>query len=155
MLDWTQRLELTLNYGSVDAALKAKAQRGAMKAKNAILNLCCPHCKIAYAEFEGCMALQCQSCQHFFAGYCHQPIPSSRGTHEHVRQCLINETNNGSYFASNEEIARAQSRFLRQLKKDLQNAIVIELAQDLNDVGIQPDALFEIGNLIDDYDNFE
>ena len=70
----------------------------------------------------------------------------------------MNETRNGSYFASAEEIERAQrlyrtrnlKKFLRQFKKDLQNAIVIELEVDLQDVGIQADALFEVGNIQDE-----
>jgi predicted TIM-barrel fold metal-dependent hydrolase len=71
----------------------------------------------------------------------------------------MNETNNGSYYATDEEVKRAQCRYKtreikkflqKQGKKELQNAIVIELAKDLHDVGIQPDALFELGNLHDD-----
>jgi hypothetical protein len=151
--------ELMSNYGNADAFLKERAQEQALKAKNTIMNLCCPHCKIAYADFTGCMALQCQTCNGYFCGYCHQASTTGRGTHEHVRQCLMNETNNGSYYATAEEVKRAQRRFKtreikkflqKQGKKNLQNAIVIELAKDLHDVGIQPDALFELGNLHDD-----
>ena len=70
----------------------------------------------------------------------------------------MNETQNGSYYATAEEIERAQrlyrtrkiKKFLRHFKKDLQNAIVIELGSDLQDVGIQPNALFEVGNIQDE-----
>jgi hypothetical protein len=141
--------ELMSSYGNANAFLKERAQEQALKAKNTIMNLCCPHCKIAYADFAGCMALQCQTCKGHFCRYCHQASATGRGTHEHVRQCLMNETNNGSYYATEEEVKRAQRRYKtreikkflqKQGKKDLQNAIVIELAQDLHDVGVQPDA---------------
>jgi hypothetical protein len=151
--------ELMSNYGNANSLLKARAQEQALKAKNTIMNLCCPHCKIVYADFTGCMALQCQMCKGSFCGYCRHASTTGRGTHKHVRQCLMNETNNGSYYATDEEVKRGQRRyktreikiFLQtQGKKEVQNAIVIELAKDLHDVGIQPDALFELGNLHDD-----
>jgi len=150
---------------NTDACLKASAQKEALKAKNTIMNLCCPHCGIAYAEFAGCMALQCGTCKGHFCGYCHQPSTTGSGTHDHVRQCLMNETNNGSYYATPDEIQRAQRRyrtrtikkFLRNFKKDLQNAIVIELTQDLRDVGIQPESLLEVEGFhqkVDDIQEF-
>jgi hypothetical protein len=150
------------DHGNANSLLKTRAQEQALKAKNTIMNLCCPHCKIAYADFTGCMALQCQTCKGYFCGYCHPASTTGRGTHEFVRQCLMNETNNGSYYATDEEVERAQRRYKtreikkflqKQGKKELQNAIVIELAKDLHDVGIQPDALFELGNLHDDIVN--
>jgi hypothetical protein len=70
----------------------------------------------------------------------------------------MNDTSNGSYYATDEQIKDAQRRhrtralkkFLGRFKKDKQNAIVIELAQDLDDHGIDPAALFEFGNLQDE-----
>ena len=70
----------------------------------------------------------------------------------------MNETSSGSFYASSDEIARAQRRYrtrklknnLKKYKKELRNAIVIELGPDLHGVGIQPDALFEVGNLHSD-----
>ena len=68
----------------------------------------------------------------------------------------MNETDDGSYYANTEQIQDAQKRyrtreiksFLRQYKKNLQNAIVIELKKDLKDLGIKQEALFELGNLM-------
>jgi uncharacterized protein YnzC (UPF0291/DUF896 family) len=101
------------------------------------------------------MALKCQACTENFCGYCHQKTATGQGAHEHVRTCLMNDTRNGSYYATAEEIEKAQRRYrtreikkyLQQLKKDVQNATVIELAGDLKDVGIEQEALFEFGNL--------
>ena len=70
----------------------------------------------------------------------------------------MNITRNGSYYASQYEIKEAQKRyrikkmkqFLRGgegFKKDVQNAIILELTKDLNDLGIDPKALFDVGNL--------
>ena len=38
-------------------------------------------------------------------------------------------------------------KLLNPLKKELKNAIVIELAKDLNDLAIDPAALLDLGNL--------
>jgi len=155
--------ELLSQYDNADDIVKLRAQQEALKVKNTIMNLSCPHCGIAYSEFTGCMALQCATCKGNFCGYCHSKTTTSRGAHDHVRECLMNETNNGSYYATSEEIEKAQKRYrtreikkvLRNHKKDLQNAIVIELGPDLKDIGIEPDALFEVGTLHDQvYDDF-
>ena len=79
-----------------------------------------------------------------------------RGAHLHVRQCLMNETTTGTYFATPGQIEIAQrkyrtreiKKFLRQHKKNLQNAVIIELKKDLKDLGIKQEALFELGMLI-------
>ncbi len=74
-----------------------------------------------------------------------------------MRECDANLTRNGSYYADPSEIKEAQrrfrikklKRFLRsqKFKKPLQNAIIIELAQDLDDLQVDPAALFDFGNL--------
>ena len=149
--------ELLSNYGSAEDMFKERAKLNAAKARNEALNLKCPHCQTVYAEFTGCMALCCATCKGSFCGYCHKPTASSRGAHEHVRECLMNETRNGSYYATEEEIINAQRRyrtrqikqFLRSYKKNEQNAIIIELNDDLRDLEIDSEALFEFGNLQD------
>ena len=103
------------------------------------------------------MALKCSSCNGNFCGFCHKPCTSSRGTHDHVRECDANLTSNGSYYATATQIKEAQrryrvkmlKRFLRsqEYKKQLQNAIIIELADDLNELAVDPAALFDFGNL--------
>lgn len=147
--------ELVSNYGNADELLKASAQKHAQTIRNTILNLACPHCTIAYAEFTGCMALECASCGGNFCAYCHAKFDTARGSHEHVRQCLMNETTTGSYYANAIEIQRAQRRYrtrelkknIQRHKKELQNAIVTELTKDLNDLGIDPAGLYVVGNL--------
>ncbi|CAB9528797.1 expressed unknown protein [Seminavis robusta] len=143
-------------YESTDARVKMKAELVAKRARNEALNLKCPHCKAVYAEFDGCMALKCAICHGNFCGYCHHPVSTSQGAHEHVRDCNDNESSNGSYFASKDEIKRGQRKyrtkqlrkFLRQHKKEIQNATIIELQKDLADLDIDPAALFEFGNLM-------
>lgn len=147
--------------GDISELVKEKGKAGAAEARNQALNLSCPHegCKAVYGDFEGCMALQCGSCEKFFCGFCHKPASSSKGCHEHVRECDMNLTRNASYYADQAIIKEAQKRyrikklkqFLRsdsnKFKKDVQNAIIIELKRDLEDLGIDPKALFDVGNL--------
>jgi len=156
-----QRLEARIKefmdrYEFADERVKVQAVMIAQRARNEALNLKCPHCQTVYAEFTGCMALMCESCKQSFCAYCHKACSDSRGTHEHVRVCDMNETDNGSYYASTEQIKRGQKKFrikqlkkfLREHKKEIQNATIIELQQDLDDLGIDPAALFEFGNLL-------
>ena len=68
----------------------------------------------------------------------------------------MNQTINGSYYADANQVKEAQrryrvkrlKRFLRDgYKKDVQNAIILALSDDLLDLGIDPKALFEVGNM--------
>ncbi|KAL7533872.1 hypothetical protein ACHAXR_005501 [Thalassiosira sp. AJA248-18] len=149
--------EFMSEYGSLGGMVKIEAKRLAKQAQDDILNLKCPHvgCRAPYAEFAGCMAIQCGSCKKHFCGYCHQGTDTGSGAHDHVRQCLVNETNNGSYYATPEQIKVAQrkhrtrelKKFLQPLKKDVQNATILELEVDLQYHNIEKAALFEFGNL--------
>jgi hypothetical protein len=138
--------EALTSCGRAHAMLKVKAQREALKVKNTIMKLCCPHCLIAFAEFTGCVALEWQTCLKSFCAFCHFKAATSLAAHDHVREYHASEISHGTYYASPEEIARAQRLCrtreiqicLRQHKKTLQNAIVIELVPDLNDIGIRP-----------------
>ena len=95
-----------------------QAERFARDARNEALNLHCPHCKQVYSEFTGCMALQCESCKKDFCGYCHKGMQSSKGCHDHVRECDANLTRDGSYYATPDQIREAQRRFrVKMLKK--------------------------------------
>ena len=146
--------EIIADYGEgSNPKLEIEAKRRAEEARNGKLNLACPHCNVVYFDFDGCMALVCESCKGNFCAYCHQGCADGRGSHQHVRECMMNETERGTYYATPEQLKRAQRRyrirelkkFLRQFKQDVQNATVIELTRDLKDLGIDPAALFQVG----------
>ena len=78
----------------------------------------------------------------------------SRSCHEHVRECDLNPTPNGSYYADADQIRAAQKRHrIKEMKKFLrtghnkaeQNAAVLELQQDLQDLKIDPALLLNLG----------
>ena len=152
-----QELVERFDRGDVSELVSQQGAAGAAEARNSALNLACPSCHAAYADFDGCMALQCASCSKHFCGYCHKPAATSRGCHDHVRECDMNLTPNGSYYADPDIIREAQRRyrvkklkhFLRsgEYKKDVQNSIVFHLTRDLKDLGVDPAALFDVGNL--------
>lgn len=149
--------ELMASYGNEDEQVKLQAEGFAREARNQALNLHCPHCKQVYSEFDGCMALQCAHCKGDFCGYCHKATGSSKGAHDHVRECDANLTSNGSYYATAEQIREAQRRFRvkqlkrffeeKKMKQRIRNATIIELAKDLDDLKVDPAALFNFGNL--------
>ncbi|CAL1140685.1 unnamed protein product [Cladocopium goreaui] len=149
--------ELMESYGNEEHSIKLQADKYAQEARNSALNLHCPHCKQVYSEFDGCMALECAHCKGHFCGYCHKALASSRGAHDHVRECDANLTTNGSYYATPEQIREGQRRFRvkqlkkffeeKQMKQRIRNATIIELGRDLDDLGVEPAALFNFGNL--------
>lgn len=143
--------------GNVAEQVVMKAKLEAKKIRDTIINLCCPSCHMVYLDFTGCMALQCEGCKTHFCAYCHKEANTGRGCHEHVRMCPYNLTDNNSYYADPEIIKDAQRRYRRRklkkylleggFKKQVQNAIVMELCKDLNDLGIDPAGLLEVGYL--------
>lgn len=145
--------ELLQQYSTCDgkdSMLQQTAKEEAQSARDAHLNLHCPHCSMVYAEFDGCMALVCSSCKKDFCGWCHKACSTSQGSHQHVTNCDLNLSASGSYYASSQEIINGQKmfrrnslrRFLGNFKKELRNAIVFELAQDLRDLGMDPNGFY-------------
>lgn len=147
--------QLLADYGNENALVKVQAKHEAAQAGDTVLNLSCPHSKTCCSKFEGCMALQCSSCERFFCAYCHKGRPNNSDVDKHARECDMNQTPNGNYSASPAQLKDAQRMyrvkilrgFLRApgLKKRVQNAIVLELESDLRDLGVDPAALLEVG----------
>ena len=48
----------------------------------------CPHCATPFADFSGCAALQCGSCQKSFCGLCGSPTPDDGHAHVQSRRRL-------------------------------------------------------------------
>lgn len=152
-------LEFMENYTNSGEAeqIKIKAKMHAEKAKNEAMDLRCPNplCRQVYIDFDGCMALECARCGQHFCAFCHKACANGMGCHDHVRECVYNNTRNGSYYASKEEIEDAQMRyrirklkaFLHPLKKGEQNATVAELKGELEALKIDPAALMDFGNM--------
>ncbi|CAE7839664.1 hypothetical protein AK812_SmicGene31100 [Symbiodinium microadriaticum] len=151
--------KLMASYGNEDERIRRQAATFASKARDEALILTCPYkeCQMPYADFEGCMALQCKRCERYFCGFCHKPTANSDGAHQHVRHCDANLTENRSFFANERIIREAQRRYrIKRLEQffqsnkfnqRLRNAVVIELSKDLDDLGIDPAALFDFGSL--------
>jgi len=160
--DYDKRLEeevkkIRRNYREGDSQqwLKREAKECAREAREEVLNLCCPHCKAVYGEFTECLALKCSTCKKYFCGWCHKGFEDSRATHQHVKDCPLSQSER-NYFASPKEISRGQAlfrrnslkRFLGKKKKELRNAIVIELAADLHQLGLDPNGFFFVDNFV-------
>lgn len=146
--------ELHRQYdANTSEVIKSRAKDFAHEYRNLILNLCCPHCKQVYGEFDGCMAIQCAVCKGFFCGWCHRASETSRAAHQHVRDCEHNLC--GDYWASSDKLVEGQREYrrralrkkLQEHKKDLRNAIVIELREDLRSLGLDVNQFYmDMGN---------
>lgn len=151
MKEYAKKLYEDYNNDHTAELTKQQALEYAAQAREQVLNLQCPHCKMPYAEFDGCMTLTCESCKGHFCGYCHQTSNDSRGEHQHVRLCRDNLSPDASYYATTDQVRRAQAqyrrnqlnKFLNQFKKELRNSIVLELGVDLADLGLDANAFID------------
>jgi hypothetical protein len=116
-----------------------------------LLTLCCPQCKAAFLDFDGCFALRCGSCECNFCALCLEGAATSRAAHIHVNEC-----NAGSYYGSKEQFAQAQKvrreklvrAYLTSIAEDEMRGRVVQRArQDLQDL--------ELGAIILDFPMFE
>eukprot|EP00467_Chlorarachnion_reptans_P023263 CAMPEP_0114531136 /NCGR_PEP_ID=MMETSP0109-20121206/25883_1 /TAXON_ID=29199 /ORGANISM="Chlorarachnion reptans, Strain CCCM449" /LENGTH=592 /DNA_ID=CAMNT_0001713937 /DNA_START=82 /DNA_END=1857 /DNA_ORIENTATION=+ len=148
--EFDERMQAEINklMGTrVDEKVKIMAQNHAKTIRNTIINLCCPSCKTVYFDFDGCLAIQCETCRKYFCGWCHhKAFENSTGCHNHVRECMYNLTPDGNFYCSDKLLLetgqanyrkRTLKKFLQRLKKEVRNATVIELDQDLKDLGIE------------------
>lgn len=106
--------------------IKDVDERGAallhLEITDSILNLRCPRCKVAFAEFDGCMALTCgqNSCR---AGICAWCLKDCGGdAHQHVLKCP-SSLSKGSYFGTAAQFEshhknRRKELVLARLKKE-------------------------------------
>ncbi|CAB9529081.1 expressed unknown protein [Seminavis robusta] len=132
-----------------DSTVEKTVERIARQVRNETLNLMCPHCRTPYAEFDGCMAILCESCRKWFCGYCHDPFPDSSTSHQHVLVCGMNE--NGTHHANAQELQRGQKKYrTKKLKEvlgkqghDIQHATILELQRELADLGISQEAILQ------------
>lgn len=56
-----------------------------------ILNICCPHCRTCFDQFDDCCAVECgnAACGHYFCAWCLQyKSRDNSACHSHVRTCL-------------------------------------------------------------------
>lgn len=133
----------------IATSTQQKAELVALQVRNETLNLMCPHCKTVYVDFDGCMAIMCESCTKWFCGFCHDSFPDSETSHEHVVKCSLNS--NGSIDGSAEDVKKGQILYrskklkevLRAQPKDVQQAAICLLKKDLADLGINRANLIE------------
>ncbi|XP_037047411.1 uncharacterized protein LOC119082138 isoform X2 [Bradysia coprophila] len=77
--------------------------RHVRKIQEEILTLSCPHCKVAFFDFDGCAAVSCYSCRREFCGLC---LEHTDGIIlEHVVRCQRNPAT-GNYFLRSAELSR-------------------------------------------------
>lgn len=69
-------------------------------------SICCPHCQTPFGEFDGCLALLCDTCGEDFCGVCLKKHPSIIDVHSQVashiatfsQEILLKYGFHGSYF---------------------------------------------------------
>lgn len=65
----------------------------------------CPKCTIAYPDFTGCCAVQC-NCSAYFCGFCEKLEEDEESCHAHIIRCTWNPRQ-GNFFAEKDEWVKA------------------------------------------------
>jgi serine/threonine protein kinase len=96
---------------SDQAERRAKTvERHRKKIISDILETRCPHCQLAFEDWEACFAVKHEGvmgsrtfgCLKYFCGWCLGPFEDSSSCHEHVKSCRLNHnpTYRGGYYGS-------------------------------------------------------
>ena len=80
-----RRVELERERAAAGAGAAEKLRAAKEHIIENILTLCCPRCKQAFVDFDGCFALSCSRCGAGFCAYC--LADCGRDAHQHVGTC--------------------------------------------------------------------
>ena len=87
----------------------------ARKKIEAALNLSCPHCRAAFAEYAGCDAVCCSRCNKFFCGLCLKACQGLSDAHQHAADCMRNNIGKTTYY-SNQQLKEKVHQTIRKKK---------------------------------------
>ena len=105
---------------SDQAERRAKnVERHRKKIISDILETRCPHCQLAFEDWEACFSVKHEGvmgnktfgCLKYFCGWCLDPFENSSSCHEHVKSCRLNQNPRyrGGYFGSRAEFHSVQA----------------------------------------------
>ena len=80
-----RRVELERERAAAGAGAAEKLRAAKEHIIENIITLCCPRCKQAFVDFDGCFALSCSRCGAGFCAYC--LADCGRDAHQHVGTC--------------------------------------------------------------------
>ena len=102
-------------------------QRHRIKIISEILETRCPHCKLAFQDWEACFAVKHEGsmgnktfgCLKYFCGWCIDPFEDSHACHEHVKYCRLNQNPRyrGGYYGTLDEFNVVQASVRREKVK--------------------------------------
>ena len=109
-------------------------QRHRIKIISDILETRCPHCKLAFQDWEACFAVKHEGsmgnktfgCLKYFCGWCLDPFQDNHTCHEHVKKCPLNQnpTYRGGYHGSMAEFRSVQASVRREkIRQYLQSSV--------------------------------
>jgi hypothetical protein len=75
--------------GAADAPEQRAINEAAAHLIEKVLTLRCPHCQLAFVDFDACAALRCR-CGQRFCALCLEPADSDEANHVHVAGCAWN-----------------------------------------------------------------
>lgn len=109
----------------------------------------CPNCLTPFADFVGCAAVTCGSCEQKFCALCLDPCPDHMEEHEHVRQCRLKDfydpDDGEGVFVSLANWKQGRARILNKELVDYVNSLPFD--------GVLPDGLMLKQKLVDTFAN--
>eukprot|EP01006_Ploeotia_vitrea_P049753 TRINITY_DN67371_c3_g4_i1.p1 TRINITY_DN67371_c3_g4~~TRINITY_DN67371_c3_g4_i1.p1 ORF type:complete len:194 (+),score=69.34 TRINITY_DN67371_c3_g4_i1:146-727(+) len=137
-----QKLRLAQEEKELDeaAALDRKVREARTHIEENILTLRCANpngCRLAFVDFDGCMALECFRCGGRLCGLCLKFCDNSEACHQHVLQCQFNPVR-GELFATEEQFAaavRRRQRFQLEQYLDALDKVVVQMVRQQMNLG--------------------
>ena len=151
-----RRVELERERAAAGAGAAERLRAAKEHIIETILTLCCPRCKQAFVDFDGCFALSCSRCSAGFCAYC--LADCGRDAHQHVGTCpeglasiKASKTNRGrvgghppTVYGSKEAFEVSQKRrrckhlavYLERYDAETRDALLTSLKKELDDLKI-------------------
>ena len=151
-----RRVELERERAAAGAGAAERLRAAKEHIIETILTLCCPRCKQAFVDFDGCFALSCSRCSAGFCAYC--LADCGRDAHQHVGTCpeglasiKASKTNRGrvgghppTVYGSKEAFEVSQKRrrckhlavYLEKYDAETRDAVLTSLKKELDDLKI-------------------
>lgn len=137
--DYAERYERKLEELKVEEKQERQVCAARRHIVENILTLACPRCRVAFIDFEGCLALKCRSCACGFCALCLKDCGPD--AHSHLASCEQNRGGSLYGTASFEEAHRTRRRagvesYLHG--KELRGEILAACEKELRDLRLWP-----------------
>jgi hypothetical protein len=95
-----------------------------------ILQMKCPRCRIAFYDFEGCLAISCSTCPCKFCGWCFEDC-GDNDAHPHVQTCIQVPKGVDAFFPQMPDVLGAFEKAHNRRCRELIDKYLLTLDEDV------------------------